>query len=64
MANKSLDSLLPIPVHQCDTITARMPYPHEQRALNIGWVPLLVITREKGGQEIYDGTKYVATIVK
>ena len=64
MANQSLNGLVPIFVHTCDTITARMPYPHEQRTLNIEWVPLLVVTRQEGDQEIYDSTKYVAKFTR
>jgi hypothetical protein len=60
MTNPPHDSLMPIRVYPSDTITARMPYPHERKTFNIESTPLLVVTHETGTQDIYDSTKHVA----
>lgn len=55
--------MIHISVSGADIVTARMPYPHEQKSMGIGWVPVLVITRQGGARELYDATKHVAICV-
>lgn len=55
--------MVQISVSKADIVTARMPDPDEQNSMSIGWVPILVITRENGATELYDATKHVAVCV-
>jgi len=56
-------SMIHVNVSDTDVVTARMPYSYEQKSMGIGWVPLLVITRQGGAVELYDATKHVAVCV-
>lgn len=51
-------SLSLVHVSPGDTVAARMPDLDEQRAMGIGWIPILAVTRAGGAQELYDSTRY------